>query len=1052
MVNEKIGRIANRVLNLIGIAVVIHSLFILAYVTKANDPGIRIMLVDEEQADESVPADHGPRIAQVLPNLEFRGDLPEAGDYLSRIARRKITTFSDFTYRLDALQNVVIPPGGQVDSTTNLVAMQDQLTDIFVMKSVDPVTGQDVISPPWVGVEYYRPADRRQHVCWIQLQPLSPRELVQSFLWFILEFGIFMVGALAFWTRPFDRQARLFYAVCVVTMGGFIGGYHWWLIAGSPWLTIPFTVCAMLLPVVTLHFFSVYPEPIKPFRDGRLLPVLALYAFPVVCITSLVGLMGYAWWLQETGAPPSEVFPTLERLSVEINFYFAVAAAYFVATLAALLYSFFRHHNPLVHSQVKWILGAALLATIPVGYTLYLSRFHKVEFALGHASLPMFTASLLFMLAYTVGIVRFKLMLVDQILSRGMLYYVVSFLVTLGYSAAIAASSLLSLFQTAQISQRAVSVMAIVIVTVLLMGWFRDRLQQMIDRRFFREKYQLDKALLRVNQGAGAGPQLAPELIAERMLVSCRDVLGITRAALYLRDPGDFVLRLLASEGNPRPPAQFPFDQQFLVDLQAEYTQTRAAEDAQEPASRAQSLLRDFNLELVHALEIEGHVGGVVLLGPKTSGIPFTAEDLTFLATLAQITSVALHSARVHQTAARLNDELQSQVEKESEQQRTLTLLQSERQADQQKIAEQQRLLTMLQAEIRSRRPGSPPIETETFHRDLIKGSSPAVVRVLETVRKVSGSQSSVLIRGESGTGKELLAQTLHDNSPRRNKPLISVHCGALSSGVLESELFGHVKGAFTGAHRDRQGRFELANGGTLFLDEIGDISLETQIKLLRVLQERRFESVGGSTTQEVDVRLIAATHQPLERLIAAGKFREDLFYRLNVISITLPPLRDRGDDIFELAQHFLARAAERSGKHVTHFDEDALSLLQRNSWPGNIRELENAIERAVVLAERSVISAADLPPLQEGLSPVDPHTEPYSSGTRSGAVTSSGVSSPGSHVASLQADVALQENSEREQLQDALRRSNGNKAEAARLLGMPRSTFFSKLKKHSLP
>ncbi|RPI81211.1 MAG: sigma-54-dependent Fis family transcriptional regulator, partial [Planctomycetaceae bacterium] len=269
----------------------------------------------------------------------------------------------------------------------------------------------------------------------------------------------------------------------------------------------------------------------------------------------------------------------------------------------------------------------------------------------------------------------------------------------------------------------------------------------------------------------------------------------------------------------------------------------------------------------------------------------------------------------------------------------------------------------------------------------------------------------------------------------------------------LESELFGHVKGAFTGAHRDKIGRFELAQGGTLFLDEIGDISLETQVKLLRVLQQREFEPVGGTQTIPVDVRLIAATHQNLERLIAAGKFREDLYYRLNVISITLPSLRERGDDIIELALHFLVRAAERAGKRITHFDADAIFALRRYPWPGNIRELENAIERAVVLAEGEALCVGDLPPAvqlgypmsargdEPGATSVEltrPHPVDPSRSRRRGRPAKSKSDSA----------IPITADSERDQLIAALGQASGNKAEAARLLGVPRSTFFSRLRK----
>src|SRR5207302_7850791 len=244
-----------------------------------------------------------------------------------------------------------------------------------------------------------------------------------------------------------------------------------------------------------------------------------------------------------------------------------------------------------------------------------------------------------------------------------------------------------------------------------------------------------------------------------------------------------------------------------------------------------------------------------------------------------------------------------------------------------------------------------------------IVGSGPAVQQVLQLIKKVSSTRSAVLIRGESGTGKELLARALHEGSPRASKPYIKVHCAALSPTLLESELFGHVKGAFTDAHKDKIGRFELADGGTLFLDEIGDISLEVQTKLLRVLQEKTFERVGSSEPVRADVRVIAATHQDLERLIEAGRFREDLFYRLNGFPITLPPLRERREDIPELALHFLAHCCKRTGKQVLGIEDDAVACLKAFHWPGNIRQLENVIERAVVIVEGPTITEYELPP-----------------------------------------------------------------------------------------
>ena len=305
-----------------------------------------------------------------------------------------------------------------------------------------------------------------------------------------------------------------------------------------------------------------------------------------------------------------------------------------------------------------------------------------------------------------------------------------------------------------------------------------------------------------------------------------------------------------------------------------------------------------------------------------------------------------------------------------------------------------------------------------------------------------------MLIGGESGTGKELLAQILHENSRRRSGPLIRVHCAALASGILESELFGHVKGAFTGAHRDREGRFQMADEGTLFLDEIGDISMETQVKLLRVLQDRCFEPVGSSRTISVDVRLITATHCNLEQRIAEGRFREDLYYRLNVVHLQLPALRERGDDIYELAIHFLNRSAERVGKRIAYIEDDALTMLERYSWPGNVRELENVIERAAVFCEDGRITVNDLPEnVTEGRR-AKPKTTSHRR-VRHG--TTLGIGPPGEPNTTDVQNHPVDDDSERRNLIEALAQSDGNKAEAARRLGIPRSTYYSKLKKYGV-
>ena len=268
------------------------------------------------------------------------------------------------------------------------------------------------------------------------------------------------------------------------------------------------------------------------------------------------------------------------------------------------------------------------------------------------------------------------------------------------------------------------------------------------------------------------------------------------------------------------------------------------------------------------------------------------------------------------------------------------------------KAMEHRRLLARIEAYDRD-------VVVPTFEN--IVGDSPQMKEVFNTIRKVSRSNATVLVLGETGVGKELVAEALHRNSARVDHPFVKMNCAALHENLLESELFGHERGAFTGADRQRIGRFELANGGTLFLDEIGNMSVSTQVKVLRVLQEREFERLGGSRTIKVDVRLIAATNLDLDQAITDGRFREDLFYRLNVVSIKVPPLRERKEDILPLAKTFIDESSQEIKKDLRGIDPGAVRLLQRHTWPGNIRELKNAIERAVLLCETPFIRQEDL-------------------------------------------------------------------------------------------
>ncbi len=313
---------------------------------------------------------------------------------------------------------------------------------------------------------------------------------------------------------------------------------------------------------------------------------------------------------------------------------------------------------------------------------------------------------------------------------------------------------------------------------------------------------------------------------------------------------------------------------------------------------------------------------------------------------------------------------------------------------------------------------------TDKFRIDNMVAKSGAMQEVLRTTQKLANSEATVLIMGESGTGKEIIARAIHYNSNRKNKPLVTVNCPSVPGNLLESELFGHVRGAFTGAIKDRKGKFEEADGGTIFLDEIGDLQLDLQAKLLRVLQEQEFSRLGDSKVIKVDVRIIAATNRDLFQLVQDGKFREDLYYRLSVVPLVLPPLRKRKEDIPYLVDFFLQRNA--AGKNIRFADEVYQALIEYD-WPGNIRELENLVERLIALASGNLITIDELPGYI--LNP-------------SGKKNQSAIE--------LGEDISL-ENVEKEAILQALQRTNGNQTQAARLLKIPRHVLLYRMKKFGL-
>ncbi|OGW51774.1 MAG: two-component system response regulator [Nitrospirae bacterium RBG_19FT_COMBO_42_15] len=323
----------------------------------------------------------------------------------------------------------------------------------------------------------------------------------------------------------------------------------------------------------------------------------------------------------------------------------------------------------------------------------------------------------------------------------------------------------------------------------------------------------------------------------------------------------------------------------------------------------------------------------------------------------------------------------------------------------------------------------------EVSDRDFseIIGRSKEIKEVLETVLRVAPTDATVLISGESGTGKELIANAIHQKSKRHDKPFIKVNCAALTETLLESELFGHEKGAFTGAISKKEGRFELADKGTIFLDEIGDMSPATQAKVLRVLQEKEFERVGGTKTLKIDVRVIAATNKELDKEVKAGRFRDDLFYRLNVVTIHMPSLKERKEDIVPLSDHFLRYYKEKNNKTIKGLHPEALGLLQNYNWPGNVRELENAIERAVIMSRGEYIAPSDFPIAIQSALPSD---SPLSKGGQRGVDVDAGKS-----IKDVEKSLIVR----------TLNETKNNRTKAAGLLGITRRTLLNKIKEYKI-
>jgi transcriptional regulator with GAF, ATPase, and Fis domain len=994
--------------------VLVYSVAVLTHVAAMGTIGVRCMF--GTRVEEEIPTDY-----------VWKDSRPHIGDWLLSIGPFQIheRNYGDYIRALRGLSDQI--------GTTVEVGWRDQNTEAVRTASVL------VQRPPsWT---YYR-----------------------SLVWFLQEMLIFAIGARVFWKRPHDESAQLFFAVCIVTVGAFMGGYHWTEIVTEPGLIYPFASFAVFVPVVNLHFFLVFPRPNPVMLRHKRRVLLALYGVTTAYLFALWGSMFAARWFSLHHDSPETTLAFLV-LRILAEGYIALAAVLYGFCIYCVIFSYRNARTRGERNQVRWIMWASLVAVVLIAHLLVQAVIDPATLGRGNAAWPMFGVSLLYTVAYAFSITRYKLMQVENIINRSAVYFAFSRTAGLIYSGVLLITGKLigdQLFSNHSTTRGAVAAALSVIAVLVVSEIARGRFQRVIDRQFFREKYKFDRAMQKMNLAVGS---LVDRLtLGRRLLEAASEVLRLEWGALYLADAPGKAFQLVAAHGPPPEQKSLDADNPLVARLQRSATlrlsHAMALDGSSDPASDAMIALGG---EATASLGGEGQVAGLLVLGPKRSGMPYEDEEMAFLGALGSVATLVLHSADIQETLETLNQELRGKVDKIAEQQRRILILQdqlkdrAERERDRDR-GQHSAGTALVRAHDSLEDSGLRPFET-------INGSSAAVRKMIAMARKVAVTHSAVLIRGESGTGKELLAAAIHEASPRASRPFVKLHCAALSQSLLESELFGHVKSAFTGADRDRVGRFEQADGGTLFLDEIGDINLEVQTKLLRVLQEMSFERVGSSQPITVDVRILAATHQDLEALIKAGRFREDLFYRLNVISLATPALRERREDILELAVYFLNLHAGRTGKLVTHLDPDAVEALMIYDWPGNIRELENTIERAVVLADGPSVTLDDLPlelrqPARRRLRPrlaagiaraaaTAPGRIPALAGS-AGASAASGTATAGEPRAGE--DWNAEYNAyERQRLIDALDEASGNKSVAARLLGMPRSTFFSKMKKHGV-
>ena len=592
----------------------------------------------------------------------------QEGDVIVAVAGRPVEHWSQLMRKLKDLLDQPAEPGGPELLNATAHAETTNRTHLLI-------DGRHVVR-----LQFRRPGDPEGQVrsVWLRVGQTPPETLVPSILWLVLKMGLFLVGALVFWKRPGDASAVHFFLLCIVSLGAFIGGYHWMRIVTQPVLLLVFMTCGLLLPAVTLHFYLVFPRPKRLLERHPRWILTLLYGPPAFFLVLL--LSGYlrVRGLYPAGASdspyPDAVALTLREILIEIYIYFGVAALFYLLSVVSLVHSFFRAADAAEKNQVKWILFGAAAALAPIGYSLYLAVFDPEKFGGGAATWPMFAASLCLTVAFTISITRYRLMQLDQLLSSGVIYFLLSFLAGLVYYglAFVGLFVVNSRGGEGPSLEQALLVSGTALVLLVALDLTRGRLKVALDRHFRREKHQLDRTWRRMSE---AIEQLVDSpTLARRLLQTSAELLGVERGSIYLRDGAAPLFRLTHALGAAPELAELSSGCPLIEVVREHGSATAPLRLAGDPAQRQLLFLGG---ETAHGLLHEGQLLGLLVLGPKEAGA-YTPEDLNLLAAFAQVAAVALVGTEGHRTIDALNRELLAKVEKIAEQHRRIVALQSQ--------------------------------------------------------------------------------------------------------------------------------------------------------------------------------------------------------------------------------------------------------------------------------------------------------------------------------------------------------------------------------------